>query len=142
MDSAADSSLLNHQEENGVWCEEPRFPYQLRGLGKDRAGFKISRSTYLQRNPGRLTYIFPSISFDVKGDNDTSRSYLQVVLKVKADDMSETHCTLRGTTQMSSYFRHEAVYEKCGCPGSPSKSQEGERGWSRAGKGGACAQKG
>lgn len=41
---------------------------------------------------------------------------------------------------MSGYFRHEAVCEKCGCPGSPSKSQEGERGrswggWSRAGKG-------
>lgn len=142
MDSAADSSLLNHQEENGVWCEETPLSYQLRGLGKDRAGFKSSCSTYLWKNPGRVTYVFPSISFDVKGDNDTSRSYLQVVLKVKADNMNETCCTLRGSTQMSSYFRHEAVCEKCGCPGNPSKSQEGGRGWSGAGKGGACAQKG
>lgn len=142
MESAADSASLNHQEENGVWGEEPRFPYQPRGLGKDRAGFKTSSSTYLRENPGQLTYVFPSISFDVKGDNDTARSYLQVVLKVKADDLSETRCTLRGTTQMSSYFRHESVYEKCGCPGSPSKSQEGGRGRSRAGEGGACAQKG
>lgn len=38
---------------------------------------------------------------------------------------------------MSSYFKSETLYEKCGCPGSTSKIQEGQKGESGAGKGGA-----
>lgn len=38
---------------------------------------------------------------------------------------------------MSSYFMSEILYEKRGCPGSTSKSQEGQKGQSGAGKGGA-----
>lgn len=63
-------------------------------------------------------------SFYVKGDNETSPSNLQVVLKVKSQHINEMCCVVQGTTQMSSYFRYGALYEKCGCPGSPSKVGE------------------
>jgi hypothetical protein len=44
-----------------------------------------------------------------------------VALKVKSKHINEMCCVVQGTTQMSSYFRHEALDEKCGYPGSPSK---------------------
>lgn len=109
-------------------------------LGRDRdRGSNSSSAIYLLNNPWQGTLTFrASISFHGKRGNNIAPSYLRVVLKVKASNTNEMHCKLWGTTQMSSYFRYEALYEKCGCPGSPSESQEGQKGWSRVGKGRAC----
>lgn len=78
---------------------------------------KTSWAMYLVGNPRQSS----TTSFYVKGDNETSPSNLQVLLKVKPEHINEMCCAVQGTTQMSSYFRYEALYEKCGCPGSPSK---------------------
>jgi hypothetical protein len=50
-----------------------------------------------------------------------------VVLKVKSDHINEKCSTVPGTTQMSSYSRYEAFYEKCDCPGNPSKVKDNKR---------------
>lgn len=78
---------------------------------------KASWARYLVDNPRHSGVTF----FYVKGDNETSPSNLQVVLKVKSEHINEMCYVVQGSTQMSSYFRYEALYEKCGYPGSPSK---------------------
>lgn len=78
---------------------------------------KASWARYLVDNPRHSSRTF----FYVKGDNETSPSNLQVVLKVKSEHINEMCYVVQGSTQMSSYFRYEALYEKCGYPGSPSK---------------------
>lgn len=87
------------------------------GVARTNQYSKTSWALYLVHIPRQSSMT----SFYVKGDNETSPSNLQVVLKVRSQHINEMCCVVQGTIQMSSYFRYEALYEKCGCPGSPSK---------------------